>query len=360
MRNKTFFATGSDVRNKFIFAKERSIYPGPDLEDLSKKDNYEKFKRQSRLNAKKLDFKPDIVICDLHPGYYSTRFAKEKQSWFHKDYQLLRVQQHHAHIASVMHETRMKGPVIGVAFTGGGYGTDGKVWGGEFLLVGRSIFQRLVHMKYLNMPGGDRTIRAPWRLVLSILGKDGIPLLGDIENKDKQRVLSIMEKNPYPALTSSVGKLFEAAAALLGVCVKARYEAEGLMRMESLCDEAEKGSYGFEVIKENDQHVIDIVGLFKEMAADVKRNEKIEIISAKFHNTIVNIVEKTVKRLSKQAGIKDVALSGSVFQNRILFAKVMEKLYRSGFSVYTNSKFPMNELNVAFGQFYVARSAIKS
>ncbi|MFH1553098.1 MAG: carbamoyltransferase HypF, partial [Candidatus Omnitrophota bacterium] len=161
MKNKTIFAAGADIKNKFIVAKGHDLYLGPDITDLSSAENYELFKQEVRKATE--ENKPDIIACDLHPGYFSTKFAKECSLQL-ATCSLQPVQHHHAHIASVMHECGLEGPVIGFSFDVTGYGTDSNIWGGEFLLVQRDGFERATHLKYWKMPGGDKAVSEPWRM----------------------------------------------------------------------------------------------------------------------------------------------------------------------------------------------------
>jgi hydrogenase maturation protein HypF len=352
MKNKTILATGADIKSRFLLAKGKDLRFGPDISDLSNAENYELFKREVSKAARKA--KPKIIACDLHPDYFSTKFAKEFSG------SVKPVQHHHAHIASVMQEYCLKGPVIGVSFDGTGYGTDGNTWGGEFLLAKARRFERLAHLKYRKMPGGDKVVREPWRMVLSILGKEGADLLKDVPKRNKDLVLAMMERDINSPLTSSAGRLFDAAAALLGICVYASMEAEGPIKLESMCRENVRESYKFEVEKQNDTYVIDAKGLFQGMIKDMKEKRAKELIATKFHNSMAKIVVRTVKKLSKNLNIKDIALSGGVFQNNFLKKKVLRKLKKSEFNVYINSSFPVNDLNISLGQYYVLSGACKS
>ncbi|MGB2630082.1 MAG: hypothetical protein WBD24_07055 [Candidatus Omnitrophota bacterium] len=352
MKNRTIFATGADIKNRFLLAKGDSLYPGPDIGDLSDVQNYELFKKEVRKLVKKA--KPDIVACDLHPGYFSTKFAKGS----FKD--VVPVQHHHAHIASVMREFDLKGPVIGVSFDGTGYGADGNIWGGEFLIARGDSFERAAYLKYRKMPGGDKVVSQPWRMVLSILGEEGSSFIKDVPESDKKLVFEMMTRNINSPLTSSAGRLFDAAAALLGICTYASYEAEGPIKLESMCRDDLEESYGFETIRDGECYIIDVKGLFRGMAGDVKRKKKKEEVATKFHNSMSEIAVKTVKALSKKAKVTDVALSGGVFQNKFLRKKVTEDLAREGFNVFINRSVPVNDLNIALGQYHVLSSSCKS
>ena len=349
--SKTILALGADIKNRFLLARGRELFFGPCLSDLSDARNYEVFAREVRKAVKRA--KPDIVSCDLHPGYFSTRLAMEyKPATGSKG--LRPVQHHHAHIASVMFEHGLKGPVLGVSFDGTGYGTDGNIWGGEFLVVDRKGFKRAAHLKYWKMPGGDRAVAEPWRMALGILGEKGVSFLKGVPKKDKELVLAMLKKDINSPLTSSAGRLFDAAAALLGLCLYAEVEAEGPVKLELACDEGVKASYAFRSRREGGMDIIDTKGLFAGMAADLKKGRRKEEIAAKFHNSMSGIIVGTVKKISKKTGIKDVALSGGVFQNRFLASRAAEGLARAGFRVFTNKDTVVNDLNIALGQYYVS------
>ena len=348
---KIVFATGADIKNRFLLARGSSLRFGPDIGDLSEAGNYELFKKEAQKLLKK---KPDAILCDLHPGYFSTKFARENYK------NVLPVQHHHAHIASVMYEHGLKGPVIGVSFDGTGYGTDGNIWGGEFLVSRGSAFERAGYLKYRMMPGGDKCAREPWRMVLSILGKEGARLLKEVPKKDKDLVLTMIEKGLNSPLTSSAGRLFDAAAALLGICVYASYEAEGPIKLESMCDDNVEESYGFGIRKAGSSYVVDTDGLFQGMVGDMNKKTSKAVIASRFHNSMADVIVEMIKRLSKLYNTKAAALSGGVFQNNYLKKKVLKKLSRTDLNIYTNDSMPASDMNIALGQYHVFSSSRKS
>jgi len=350
MLNKALLALGADMKNKFLYTKKGQISYGPEIGDLSDARNYERFKKDAARVAKKA--KPTTVACDLHPSYFSTRFGKELSSQIPAvSYKL--IQHHHAHIASVLSEHNLKGPVIGVAFDGTGFGTDKNIWGGEFLLVEGAKCERLGQLKYIMMPGGEKVVYEPWRMVLSVLGEKGLSLIEKSKREDAKLVLAMISKNINSPLTSSAGRLFDAAAALLGICCVAEYEAEGPIKLEKICLEGESGVYPFEISTKKGYLLVDSVPLFEAMAKDLDKKVSKAIIATRFHNTLSDIIVKTLKRLSKKTGIKDIALSGGVFQNRFLLKQTIEKLTSLGFSLFTN-KTTVNDFNISLGQYYVS------
>ncbi len=366
MGDRTILAMGADVKNRFLIAKNKKLYFGPQLGDLSDARNFTRYKRQIQRLLKKAKARPDIIAYDPHPGYFSSKFAATLNNA-----RLIAVQHHHAHIASVMCEHGLKKPVIGVCFDGTGYGTDSKIWGGEFLMVGpirnklipdginNFGFRRLAHFKYLKMPGGEVVVRQPWRMVLSILGKKGNSCLRAVAKEQKQAVISMLEKDINCPRTSSAGRLFDAAAALLGLTEFARYEAEGPIKLEALCSEDEKGSYGYKISRDVNCYIIDTGPIFLKMLEDLKKKKSKAAIAAKFHNSIADIIIEVSKKLAKDTGITDVALSGGVFQNKFLRTKAIQRLNSLKFKVYINEKFLVSDLNISLGQYYVSCRACK-
>ncbi len=357
LTEKTVLALGADMKNRFLVASGNTLRFGPDINDLNDAQNYEVFKRSISKALKNI--KPDIIARDLHPDYFSTQFAK---TFVHSPSSVVHraIQHHHAHMASVMLEHNLEKPVIGVCFDGTGFGSDSNIWGGEFLLVDRKGFKRLAHLKYNKMPGGERAIKEPWRMALGILGKKAIPFIRGVERRQIEAVLSMCEKNINSPLTSSAGRLFDAAAALLGVCTHASYEAEGPIKLESMCRDLTDGSYKFDISKKNGQYIIDPQGIFTGMLKDLKLSKNKKVIAAKFHNSMACIIVNTVKKLSRDTRRKRVALSGGVFQNEFLKKKTIKKLTSSGFRVFTNEKTPVNDLNISLGQYYVLSASGKS
>lgn len=358
MSNNVTIALGADIKSRFLIAKGKNIYTGPSIGDLSDPRNFGEYKKEIIHCIKKIKEKPHIVACDLHPGYFSTNFAKENQYIFTRNYTLFQVQHHHAHSASVLAENRKLKRVIGVSFDGTGYGTDGNMWGGEFLLVEKKSFSRLAYFKYRMMPGGDKVVLEPWRMVVSVLGNKAEHFLKNIKKDDINLIMAMMQKNINSPLTSSAGRLFDTAAALLGICQYARYEAEGPIKLEAMCRNNIKESYKFSILK-NSCYIIDTDGLFFGMADDIKRGIAKEVIAAKFHNSMIEIIVNMLRLLSKYTGIKDIVLSGGVFQNKYLMTNVRNALVDKGFRVYSNNE-TVNDLNIALGQYYVSCSAGKN
>lgn len=349
---------GADIKNRFLFVEGERWRFGPDYHDLALAENYQGFRSRVFRLCRGLKAKPVVIACDRHPGYLSTHLAKEVAASL-PGHRMIFVQHHHAHIASVMNEHALKRPVIGVSFDGTGFGTDGHIWGGEFLLVERGTFRRLAHLRYFQMPGGDRVVREPWRMVLSILGQRARGRLRKVGRKQQDIVLSMMARDFNSPLTSSAGRLFDAAAALLGLGETAAYEAQGPVRLEALCEPTCEAGYDFKVDRTDGLLVVDTQPVFRQMLKDVKDGKTKAFIATRFHNTMADMIIVTVKRLSRATGIRDVALSGGVFQNRFLREAVTARLSRSPYHVFFNERTPVNDFNISLGQYDVSRRSGK-
>ena len=353
IRGKVILALGADIKNRAVTGDGRVLYAGPDIGDLSEAGNFASFKRGINALIKKIKKKPDIIAHDTHPAYFSSRYAKSLAAVYPFAV-LMPVQHHFAHIASVIFERGLKGPVIGVSFDGTGYGADGNIWGGEFLICASGRFRRFARLKYRKMPGGDKVVSEPWRMAVSVLGAGATAFLTHVPAGDVNIVLSMLSKNINCPLTSSAGRIFDAAAALMGLTEYASYEAEGPIRLERICDAKEKGSYRFGAGRESGLIIVDTDGMFRDIIRDIKRGVDPSAISGKFHNTMADIIISVVTPAARKRKINSVALSGGVFLNKVLFAKASEGLKARGFSVYTNTNIPVSDLNVGYGQYYMA------
>jgi len=278
------------------------------------------------------------------------------------------VQHHHAHIVSCLVENKVKGPVIGVAFDGTGYGTDGTIWGGEFLLADYHSFQRLGHLEYVPLPGSTAAIKKPFRMALSylytLLGDDfslaGLPLdrlnPGEVEIVQKQLKQGI---NSPP--TSSAGRLFDAVSAMAGVRWEIDYEAQAAIELEMLApdepDKREIKAYPFSIIGDQGVKVVKLEKLISSVSRDVRNQAPTSIISLKFHYTMAQIIAEMCKTITEETGINEVALSGGVFQNRLLLKLAISALRKEGLSALTHHLVPCNDGGISLGQAVIANFA---
>jgi len=272
-----------------------------------------------------------------------------------------------------MAENNLNEDVIGVAFDGTGYGEDGLLWGGEFFTGSYSGYKRVGHLNYVKMPGGEMAIKDPWRMAVSYLysldenlikrlSEDkeiGITLFKDIDANSIAVISQMLEKDINCPLTSSMGRLFDAISALLGVRNRINYEGQAAIELEYLCKSGYNGEYGFSFNNDDDIFTISANELVIGILKDIKHGIEKGIISSKFHETVANIVLEGCKKIDKVTGLNKVALSGGVFQNITLLGKCVSKLESSGFEVYTHSLVPANDGGISLGQAAIAIARIK-
>jgi len=320
-------------------------------------ETYDSFVEIIEHLEKVFEIKPEIVACDLHPDYLSTRFALGL-----KGIKKTSVQHHHAHIASVLAENRIDGKVIGAAFDGTGYGTDGSIWGGEFLIADRREFIRAAHLRGLPMPGAEAAVRDPWKMAVSYLyssyGEDlknlKIDFIRKADKKGLALVMDIIRRNINSPMTSSAGRLFEAVSAIVGVCQKNTYRGQAAMELEGIAADGLDDSYIFEIENKTGELIIDWAGIIRAVVKELSEGVPRELISARFHNTIAETIRETSLRLRKIYDISRIALSGGVFQNFYLLRKTREKLHEAGFTVYQNRLVPPNDGGISLGQAVIA------
>ncbi len=353
-------ALGGELKNTISFSRENYIFPSQYLGDLKSAETLEFFKESIKVFANMFKMKPKIIACDLHPDYLSTQYAEEMK--VNKRLEIVKVQHHHAHIVSCMAENNVKEKVIGVAYDGTGYGDDGNIWGGEFLLCDHKKYSRVGYLKYYPLPGGDKVITEPWRMaysyLYSIYGSKAKILDIDFIRRMDYGKLSIIEKmidkNINSPFTSSCGRLFDAVSSLIGIKDEISYEGQAAMELESFCASGIKGKYNFCVYMEEEKFIIDPQEIFIDIIKDLKKGLDKKIIAAKFHNTVTEFTVDLCGKIRENTGINKIALSGGVFQNKYLTEKVIFSLEDKGFEVYIQRKVPPNDGGISLGQAVVA------
>ncbi len=355
-------ACGADEKNAFCLTRDENAFLSQHIGDMDNTETLEHFQNTLELYRRLFRVEPELIVHDLHPEYNSTKYALALAA--EKRIKTLAVQHHHAHIASCLLENAATGPVIGVAFDGTGYGSDGRIWGGEFLVGEAGNLKRMAHLEYVPMPGGESAIRKPYRMALGyiscLLGRDtpikNLPILGSLPDAEVEVIRKQIEKSINTPLTSSAGRLFDAVSALAGIRGEITYEAQAAIELEMSAPDDISGCdpYPFAIEPEGDMLIIKLKGLIAAVMEDVGRGAKPSVISGRFHLTMAEIIARTCLSLSKKTGIKEVALSGGVFQNRLLFSLVMDKLEKQGFRVHTHRAVPTNDGCIALGQVAVA------
>ena len=355
-------ALGAELKNTVCLTREDRAYLSPHIGDLKNPEAYDSLRGTVRHLQDLFAASPRIVAHDLHPDYHSTLFAQEL------DGPKIPVQHHHAHLASCLAENGTSKKAIGVVFDGLGYGADGHLWGGEFLIGDLAGFFRAGHLDYIPMPGGDVAAREPLRMALSwlfrLFGAELPPLeaLSGLSEGDLRLLRRMAERRINSPLTSSCGRLFDAVAALCGLRRITSYEGQAAMELEMAIDDegAEDGSYPFDLRKDGDVVIVDPAATVTAVVQDVVRGEGTGTVSARFHNGVATMIVEVCSLLREGGGPNLTALSGGVFQNRYLAERAVALLRSAGFEVLTHSLVPPNDGGVSLGQAAVAAQRVEA
>jgi hydrogenase maturation protein HypF len=359
-KSKQILGCGAEEKNTFCLTRDDHAFVSQHIGDMENMETLEHFVNTITLYQKLFRIEPEIIAHDMHPEYLPTKYAKELAK--RDKIKLVPVQHHHAHIASCLADNGIEGPVIGVSFDGTGYGTDGNIWGGEFMIADYKEFKRKAFIENLPLPGGAIAIKKPYRTAIGYLLSLGInldmnlPLFKQVEKGEIEIIRSQVEKRINTPLTSSCGRLFDAVSALSGVRGIIEYEAQAAIDLEMLAYDAagETGRYPFSIIEHDGVSVIKIHDLFTAIINNLHSNTSKAIIAARFHNTIAQIIVEVCQKIFAKNGIKKAALSGGVFQNRLLLRKTLPLLESAGFEVYTHRQVPCNDGGISLGQVVIA------
>ncbi len=349
-------ACGPQLKNTFCLTRQRYAFLSHHIGDLENYETLQSFEDGVRQFEHIFRIRPEALAYDLHPDYLATRYALRRAE--QENLPLIGVQHHHAHVAACMADNGLSGesPVIGLAFDGTGYGTDGAIWGGEFLVADYAGFRRAVHLAYFPLPGGDAAIRRPARTALALLWSlglewdDRLPPCGDLCAEERLALRLQLERSLNTFPTSSLGRLFDAAAALAGVRQRVNYEAQAAIEFEAAADPAETGAYPFDLRGE----ILDPRPAILALLADGAANVPLAAVSARFHNGLAQAARQVCARLRAETGLTTVALSGGVWQNLFLLRRTVAALDADGFAVYVHRRVPANDGGVALGQALIA------
>jgi hydrogenase maturation protein HypF len=320
-------------------------------------ENYETllFFEETLANLKKLfRVEPRAVAYDPHPLYLSTKYA------LGLGLPAVEVQHHHAHIAACMAENGLEGSTIGVALDGTGYGTDGAIWGGEFLVAGYAGFERRAHLRYIPLAGGDAAVREPWRAglayLMDALGPEAA--MAGVPDSRARVVRRMIATGTNTVLTSSCGRLFDAVAAIVGLRREVNFEAQAAIELEAIAEWGVTGRYPFE-IQAGTCLELDFRPAIESIAREAAAGCAQASISAKFHNTLGEAIVETCRRIRASSGLGRVCLSGGTFQNMRLLALAVSGLRGAGFEVFPHRQVPPNDGGIALGQAAVAAEGLK-
>ncbi|MBC7327816.1 carbamoyltransferase HypF [bacterium] len=361
INGEDILACGGDLKNTFCLAKDKWAFLSQHIGDLESADSYEIYKKTIKHFKKLLNIKPKLVVYDLHPSYHSSIFARSLQI------PSLGVQHHFAHIVSCMvdNEVPLDEKVLGVAWDGTGYGLDGRIWGGEIMLTTYRGFQRLAHLLYIPLPGGELAVREPWRVALSYLTlldwKDFEKLPGEFNNflkelgEEKVGIIRQMVNNRFNSpLASSIGRLFDAVASILGISHINTYEGQAASELNAIASECDE-FYEFH-LQGDDPIIINPLPLIYSIIEDLEKGKTKEYIASRFHRSLVEMLIRVLKVLRQKTGINLVALSGGVFQNSLLLETALRRLREEGFQPLSHRNVPTNDGGIALGQVAIARA----
>jgi len=356
-------ATGAELKSTFCLAKDRRAFVSHHIGDLENYETYASFRDGIEHFGRLFDIVPEVVAHDLHPEYLSTKHAHDLAGLDGDRVELTGVQHHHAHIASCLADNGEAGPVIGVAFDGLGYGTDGTIWGGEVLVADLAGFERVAHLAPVAMPGGAAAIREPWRMAAAYLDAafDGdVPAGLALAARHEDRwatVVRVARAGVSAPLTSSAGRLFDAVAAVLGVRDVVSYEGQAAIELEQLADPAEADGYPIEVEQATGGAsglLIRGTELIRAVVADAAAGTPGPVVASRFHNGLAQVVVEVCRRVRAERGLGAVALSGGVFQNLLLLERTVAGLEAAGFAVLLHGRVPPNDGGISLGQAAVA------
>jgi hydrogenase maturation protein HypF len=353
-------AVGGELKNTFCLTHDTYAFMSHHIGSMDNYATIQAFEQGVAHYAHLFRTQPTLIAHDLHPDYAATRYAQTRAE--SEGIPAVAVQHHHAHIASVLAENGHKGnqPVIGVCFDGTGYGTDGTIWGGEWLIADYTGFERAAHLSPLRLPGGDAATRKPARIGFAYMTAAGLvpdaatPCMTALSAAE-QHTLAMQMANGFNApFTSSMGRLFDAVSALAGLCQVATYEGQAAVELEAAADPDETGAYHFDSGTR-----IDPLPVIRAVVDDCASGTPAHTIAGRFHNGIAVMIRDVCVLLAEQTGLREIALSGGVFQNGLLLAKTLPLLRAAGFTVYTHRLVPPNDGGLALGQAVVAGRQIK-
>lgn len=360
--DKCILALGPHMKNTFSISKQKFIFISQHIGDLENVETFNHYINNINQFKKIFDITPTLAVCDMHPGYLSTKYAENL------DLPLIKVQHHHAHIVSCMAENEISDNVIGLSFDGTGFGDDGAIWGGEFLICNLKEYERAGHISYVNLSGNDSASREPWKSAIAYL------YYSYNKNKDLQDLISLEDliyklygdkgilfgktiKNKINTInSSSMGRFFDAVSSLCDIRHTITYEGQASIELEALIEEASDDCYEYGIEELFPMLIVDTSKIITDIIKDLLSNLPSKIISAKFHNTIVSFSKEMCIKLRNKYNINSICLSGGVFQNSYLLNNLYKNLIHEGFKVYTHSKIPTNDGGISYGQLIIASS----
>jgi hydrogenase maturation protein HypF len=343
---------GAHLKNSVALSVGNEIFISQHIGDLETSEAFSTFRSTVADLPRLYEAEPNIIACDLHPDYLSTKHASRMRL------PALKVQHHFAHVLACLAENELEGSVLGVAWDGTGYGTDGTTWGGEFLLTDEESFQRAAHFRQFRLPGGDAAVREPRRTALGVLyeiwtdnviSDRRLAPIASFSNSELTVIAQMLSKGINSPLTSSAGRLFDAVASILGLRQRVTFEGQAAMELECAIQPHIDELYPFEITN-GSPSIVDWGAMIPEILLDLQKGDSAGIISAKFHNTLAEIIVTVARKV----GEPRVLLTGGCFQNRFLIERSVRRLSEAGFQPYWHQRVPPNDGGIALGQIVAA------
>lgn len=351
-------ATGAHLKNNVALSVGRDVFVSQHIGDLESMPAFAAFRKTAVDLPWLYDVQPELVACDLHPDYLSTKYALELGR------RVERVQHHWAHVLACMTENELDDPVLGVSWDGTGYGSDGSIWGGEFLLAEDGSFQRVASLRQFCLPGGESAIKEPRRTAMGILyevfGREGLrnhalPPIADFSEREIALLEKALDRGLNAPVTSSAGRLFDAVASLIGLRQRVTFEGQAAIELESVIDFKIHDVYTFQ-LSDDSPRVVDWGPMIQEILLDLQRGESAGYISAKFHNTLAEVIVEVAREIAQLR----IVLTGGCFQNRYLLEKSIQRLSQENFKPYWHQRVPTNDGGISLGQVIGAARAARA
>ncbi|MEL4898287.1 carbamoyltransferase HypF [Crocosphaera sp. Alani8] len=345
-------AVGGHLKNTVAILKNDQVFISQHIGDLTTPEALKSFNQVMTSLKELYDFQPEIIVCDAHPDYVSSQYAKEQ------NLPIITVQHHYAHVLSCLADNNLNPPVLGVAWDGTGYGEDKTIWGGEFILVNNNNYERVAHFRTFKLPGGDGAAIHPRRIAISILSEvleeqywSQLPFLKTMKKHELNLVKQMLSRNLNTPSTSSVGRLFDAVAAMMGICENISFEAQGAIALEYTINNFKtEENYPYQIVGLTYPLIIDWQLIIEGIINDILQKVCHEKISAKFHNTLVEIVIDIAKRIQQE----HILLTGGCFQNKYLAEKAIVRLKQENLTPFWHLNVPPNDGGIALGQTIAA------
>ena len=354
----SILAVGGELKNTICVTRGKHAFLSQHIGDLENLESYHFFEEAVEHLGRVLEIQPQAIAYDLHPDYFSTKWALTQTKL-----PRFGVQHHHAHIASCMAENQLEGKVIGFALDGTGYGTDARIWGGEVLVADYLDFERAAHLEYVSLPGGAEAIREPWRMAVSYLahhfGREflglEIPFVKKLNIMRTELMIRMMERGVQSPLSSSCGRLFDAVAAMIGIRDRVTYEAQAAIELEAAMDHR-RGyrAYPFALKPDKTGWIIGTRPLFEAVLDDLRRNESPGAISQRFHKGLAETLVRVADLIREKTSLTRICLSGGTLNNVYLRCRLKDKLEMIGFKVFTHREVPAGDGGLSLGQALIA------